>query len=254
MRAADHRTFREQLSTLLGQVPEGDAEARPAPATTTEPAMIAEAFGRLLKVMARVEEDHDSVSRAPRASQPTARLLEDDVTELGEYAFRLIEELSRRFAHPAMEEQKRQTDDLTIGFALWIARHGGHIETLEPVVDAIARVANTTHDPGALEQLSETIGTIITAVSAVIQKDLDKFNPGRPWRVILLNQGIVATRSHNPAIMERAFSELVQHLPEDAASFFTQGMEQMDALNYPARVREVMERYYRQWSVNRSLH
>jgi hypothetical protein len=254
MPAADHRTFREQLSTLLGHVPQGDAEARPATAATTEPAVIAEAFGRLLDVMARVEEVHASISRTPAISQPTARLPESDVTELGGYAFRLIEELSRPFARHGTDEQKRQIDELTIGFALWTARHGGSIDTLEPVVDAIARVANTTHDTAMLEQLSETIGTIITAVSGVIRTDLDKFNPGRPWRVILLNQGIVATRSHNPAIMERAFSELIQHLPEDAASFFTQGMEQMDALNYPAHVREVMERFYRQWSVNRSLH
>jgi hypothetical protein len=28
----------------------------------------------------------------------------------------------------------------------------------------------------------------------------------------------------------------------------------MDALDYPAQVRKVMEKYHRQWKVNRALH
>ena len=77
---------------------------------------------------------------------------------------------------------------------------------------------------------------------------------GRPWRVLLLNRGIVATRSHDPSTMEEAFTFLIRHLPEDAAQFFAAGMQQMEALNYPAHVRQVMEKYHRQWSLNRTLH
>ena len=47
---------------------------------------------------------------------------------------------------------------------------------------------------------------------------------------------------------------LTRHLPEDAARFFTEGMQQMDALNYPAHVREVMQKYHRQWTLDRALH
>jgi hypothetical protein len=31
-------------------------------------------------------------------------------------------------------------------------------------------------------------------------------------------------------------------------------LEQMEALNYPPQVHQVMEKYHRQWAVNRSLH
>jgi hypothetical protein len=31
-------------------------------------------------------------------------------------------------------------------------------------------------------------------------------------------------------------------------------MQQMDALDYPPHVRKVMEKYHREWPVNRSLH
>jgi hypothetical protein len=135
-----------------------------------------------------------------------------------------------------------------------VADHEGRIDTLEPVVDALALLANNTREPSRLEALSHVISRIVAAVSPLISQDLEKLNPGRPWRVLLLNQSIIATRSHNPELMEQAFAVLTGKLPEDAARFFSEGMQQMDALNYPAPVRKVMEKYHRQWTVNRALH
>jgi hypothetical protein len=54
--------------------------------------------------------------------------------------------------------------------------------------------------------------------------------------------------------MEQAFAQLTSSLPEDAGQFFTEGMQQMDALDYPEPVREVMAKYHRQWNMDRSLH
>jgi hypothetical protein len=94
----------------------------------------------------------------------------------------------------------------------------------------------------------------VAAVSPLISQDLEKLNPGRPWRALLLNQSIIATRSYNPELMERAFDVLTEKLPEDAPRFFTEGMQQMEAQNYPEPVRKVMARYHRRWTVNRALH
>ena len=55
-------------------------------------------------------------------------------------------------------------------------------------------------------------------------------------------------------LMEQAFALLTRHLPEDAARFFTEGMQQMDALDYPEHVRAVMAKYHRRWTLDRSLH
>jgi hypothetical protein len=54
--------------------------------------------------------------------------------------------------------------------------------------------------------------------------------------------------------MEQAFESLIEHLPEDAPSFFREGMEQMNALDYPEQVRAVMARYYQRWCVPERLH
>ena len=83
---------------------------------------------------------------------------------------------------------------------------------------------------------------------------LERGNPEHPWRVLNLNRAIVATHTHNPRVMEEAFETLLQNLPEDAPAFFREGMGRMEALNYPPRVREVMERYYRKWCLQHTLH
>ncbi len=178
----------------------------------------------------------------------------EDVTELGEYGLNLCSAAS----HWARQQQDSETladlQELIATYALWLAREGAELLTLEPVVDALAYFANQTHDPQQLTQLYSNMGDILDAVAAVIRQDLEKTNPGRPWRVLNLNRAIVATRTHNPELMEEAFKILVENLPEEAPRFFSEGMEQMELLNYPAPVREVMAKYNRQWNLNRSLH
>jgi len=232
------------LDSLLPACIEAGATGSPAAQGANDPSSLVEAFRQLLNVMARIESD----ARADRLSDSA------DVTEIGEYALRLQEALATLATNTGLEDQQEALALVSINIALWVADHGGRIDTLEPVVDALALLANNLREPSRLEALSHVISRIVAAVSPMISQDLEKLNPGRPWRVLLLNQSIVATRSHNPELMEQAFSVLTGKLPEDAARFFSEGMQQMDALNYPKHVRKVMEKYHRQWTVNRALH
>ena len=246
------------MQTLNGQIPDiqatitgimetcKQANDRPAALQDAETDLptLEQAFEQLLDVMNRIESDVQSSGDASTG----------DITEIGEYALRLQETLSGIADKLGLSEQKQPLACVSINMALWVADHDGRLESLEHVVDAIAQIANSTQDPQQLEQLSSVMARIINAVSVLISEDLEKMNPGRPWRVLLLNYGIVATRSHNTASMEAAFAELTSKLPEDATRFFSEGMQQMDALDYPSRVRKVMEKYHREWPVNRSLH
>jgi hypothetical protein len=69
-----------------------------------------------------------------------------------------------------------------------------------------------------------------------------------------MNYSIVATRTLTPELMEAAFRVLTEKLPEDAPRFFDEGMQQMDAQNYPPAVREVMEKYHREWRADSPTH
>jgi hypothetical protein len=211
--------------------------------------LLSAAFRQLVDVMARVEAD----SRMEGGGQTPHRAGGEDITELGEYAFKLQESLAALVKQELVEQQD-SVAGLTVDLALWVAAHGGRLDSIEALVDALALIANRTTDPHELGELSAVMGRITGAVSPLIREDLEKINPGRPWRVLLLNRGIVATRSHDPATMEEAFALLIRYLPEDAPRFFAAGMQQMEALNYPAQVRAVMERYHRQWTDKRTLH
>ena len=232
------------LDSLLPACIEAVAAGVPAAKGVDDPSTLVEAFRQLLNVMARIESD----ALADRMSDSA------DITEIGEYALRLQEALAALATKTGLNDRQEALALVSINIALWVADHGGRIDTLEPVVDALALLANNLREPARLEELSLIISRIVAAVSPMISQDLEKLNPGRPWRVLLLNQSIIATRSHNPEIMEQAFAVLTEKLPEDAPRFFTEGMQQMDALNYPAHVRKVMEKYHRQWTRNRALH
>lgn len=205
---------------------------------------LAQAFDQLVDVLVRAAADTASTGESGAA----------DITEIGAYALQLHARLAAAAEQLGLAGQRDALARLVINLALWVAAQGGRIDSLEAVVDALALLANTTREPARLEELSSVFSRIIAAVPPVISQDLEKSNPGRPWRVLLLNQSIVATRSYNTALMEQAFEVLTGKLPEDAARFFSEGMQQMDALDYPAHVRAVMEKYHRLWTVNRSLH
>ena len=200
--------------------------------------------------MARVEAD----GQAEASDRTGRRAGDEDITELGEYGFRLQENLASLVDQAGPAELKDTMAALIVDLALWVAAHGGRLDSIEALVDALALIANRTTDPRELGRLNEVMGRIIDAVSPLIREDLEKINPGRPWRVLLLNRCIVATRSHDADRMTEAFDFLVDHLPEDAPGFFAAGMQQMEALDYPAHVRRVMEKYHRRWVVNPALH
>jgi len=214
--------FRDQLDEPLADLLEAwQLQDNPSDAPgSSSPPLLGEAFQRLYDAMQRTEASLSDDSAISVGNQASAK----DVTEMGEYALELFDQSLHWANHLDLPVVFETLQRFTIAMARWIARHGGELLHLDPVVDA------------------------------PIQQDLDKSSPGRPWRILHMNRAIVATRTHQPDVMEEAFTVLVRHLPEDAPGFFTQGMEQMDLLNYPPHVREVMDRYYRKWSVKRSLH
>ena len=242
-------TFRDQLAEPLAELLETwqlqDDKSGPG---ESSPPLLVETFPQLYDAMQRTEASLGSLTAG--GNQPST----EGVTELGEYALELFDQSLHWANHLDLPVVFDTLQAFTIAMACWIGRHGGELINLEPVTDALARAANRTQEAADLLTLYSAMGEVIEATADAVSQDLDKSNPVRPWRILHLNRAIVATRTHQPDVMDEAFAVLIEHLPEDAPGFFTQGMEQMDLLNYPPHVREVMDRYYRKWSVNRSLH
>jgi len=237
------KTFRTLLHSAVA---EHLSEVTAETAAEQTPEQLLAGMEKAIDVMERA--DADAVSK-----QGEAALSDDEITEIGDYALDLLGALVE-LDESTSGHQNRDLTRLTIPISLWIARQGGHINKLELVVNSLAAWANELQDTIQIAELARVMREIIDAASDEIRQDLEQSNPMRPWRIINLNYGIVATRSHDPALMDAAFAVLVENLPQDARAFFREGMEQMDVVGYPREVREVVERYDRMWGAGDTLH
>ncbi|MEE9343877.1 MAG: hypothetical protein V3V12_09615 [Gammaproteobacteria bacterium] len=177
-----------------------------------------------------------------------------DIPSLGEYALNLCTNGSSLAGKLSLPQVQSEFEKLSVTIALWIARNQGELITLEIVVDGLAKYANLAKEPEELRKIYAVISEIMSVIATPLRLDLDKSNPGRPWRILNLNRAIIATRTHQPAIMEEAFEAFIHNLPEEAPGFFTEGMKQMEQMTYPDPVRNVMESYYLKWANDKELH
>ncbi len=176
-----------------------------------------------------------------------------EINTVGEYGLHLIDELAQVAASLEQTRLASEIEHLAMPFALWIARHGGEIRHLQPVVNALAHYANQVSHPQEMAALYTQCCELIDAVSPACE-DASGTDPQHPWRLLLLNRAIVATRSHNPELMEPAFDAVVEMLPNDARGFFAEGMEQIAIIDYPEAVRDVIRRYFLMFASSRRLH
>ena len=238
LRALLHSAVADNISELTQSAPDTDSEENPE--------QLLAGLEKAIDVMERA--DADAAARPDKAF-----LSEAELSGIGDFAMSRLEAIVERIENSS-GHQNRDLARLSIPIALWVARSGGQINRLELVVNSFAAWANELQDTVQIAELARVVREIIDAASDKIRRDLDQSNPMRPWRIINLNYGIVATRSHDPELMDEAFAVLVENLPQDARAFFREGMQQMDIVGYPDEVREVVERYDRMWGSGNTLH
>lgn len=211
---------------------------------------IVQAMMQAIDVMQRAEADFETHARNRDTAPP---LTADEVNEIGDYALSLIEALVSN-EQAVTGHQNRDLMRLTIPVSVWVADRGGRLQQIELVVNSLAGYANELKDTLQLQELCRVMEKIINATDENIRRDLEQTNPMRPWRILNLNYGIVATRSHNTSLMEQAYDTLVKNLPQDARQFFREGMQQMDIIGYPDEVRAVVLKYDQMWGSESTLH
>jgi len=166
----------------------------------------------------------------------------ETITEIGEFGSYLLEKLY----FESLENVKHQQmyNYLALAFTYWVVRNEGSINKLECFVTALAQTANILHDKISLESLYEVATFIVYATSDDLKLKPTGSDLDNPWKILIMNYGIIATRTHTPELMESAYKTLIQYFPGDAPEFFRKAKSEMDRLNYPQYVRNVVERYY----------
>lgn len=167
-----------------------------------------------------------------------------EATEIGDHGFILLLKLVDLMEKLDLPHRRREIEQISLIFARWVIHFNGQLKHIEPVVNAFAHSANNMKDKKSLFALEELMSMVVDASSDEIKHDLESSNLYRPWRLLHINRGIVATRTHDSDIMKKVFDEMILYLPREAASFFSEGMQEMDALDYPPNVRKTIEEYF----------
>ncbi len=84
----------------------------------------------------------------------------------------------------------------------------------------LSDIANQTNEPDSLIKLHKVAEETTSFAHEMIKTDIDKSESGHPWRILNLNHGIIASRTHNTDIMNLVFEQLLLRLPDDVAIFY----------------------------------
>jgi len=237
----DITSITEQFSDLAQQIIDSWEDLQMESKRQKTPDLLLDAMQRLGRTLSSHEQNQEADNT-------------NEINALGDYGIQLIVEMSDCCAELGLHEQARTFENLTLPFAIWIARHGAELRHPEPIINALAYHANHLAEPEDMASVFAIANEIMEAISPNISQDENNHHPERPWRLLLLNRGIIATRTLNPSFMEHAFNAIAEYLPDDAPSFFEQGMEQLDIIGYPEQVRKVMQDYYLKFCSNRTIH
>ena len=239
---ADLSFLRERLRELASQLSDVWESAGRSREEAGAPTQVGEAMLQLIDVLRQIENDD-----TPQPGNAT------EINTLSEYGLHLLDELAKCAAGLDQTALAAEIEQLSLPYAVWIARQGGEIRHLSPVVNALAHLANQASRPVVMAALYSLCCELVEAASPALEEPAAR-DPQHPWRLLLLNRAIVATRSHNPELMESAFDAVVEHLPSDAQGFFAEGMEQTAIIDYPDPVRELMRRYFLAYAAPKRLH
>ena len=169
------------------------------------------------------------------------------ITDISQYALELLDRLAQQLRVLDIHDQRDRMARIYVSLTLWFARRGAVIDNLAGTADGFANLVNGENDQAELAKLTLLIQEVLQVASSDMQKDEDRSDPWRPWRVLNLNSGIAATRALDPMLMQETFDLLEQRLPDDMPGFFADGRRRMKGQNVPDEIRAVMEQYADKW-------
>jgi len=167
----------------------------------------------------------------------------DEATDIGTHGLTLILKMIDLMLKLDLPNKRHEIEQISLIFATWTMQYDGKINFLEPIVNAFAQAANSLSSKKSLAALSEIMSEVVMSCSDEIKQDFDSANLYRPWRLLLINRGIVATRTNDTDLMISSFDDLIRYLPQDAPGFFEEGIAEMNEKNYPEQVKQVIVEY-----------
>jgi hypothetical protein len=198
------------------------------------------------------KHDQPEAKQSRRRSDQSS--LPDNLSELTNQCINNLAELAQLGDIMESRCQSAEIRELIFPLALWLSDLSGQIHQMSIVVDVVAKLANKQHNTETLTTMYHQVSQIINAIPNTQIENRTDEEAQATWRLLIINHSIIATRTHDSSIIEAAYQNLVERIPEEAPYFFSQAMEQMRLIDYPKSVCNIVEKYYLQWSDQSTLH
>ena len=179
---------------------------------------------------------------------PDGNLALDDIEEVTNAGLTASAELEGWVNQTAGDTSLMLLDNLTLGLTLWAMRHHVNIAVSEPIVNALARRVNlATSKQETAAVFAMTQGTI-EHLRPQLERDLERSNPERPWRLLNVNFAIASIRTGDTALMRFAFDQFNLALPDECAGFYAEALSVADRSGLPADTRTFIADECRRWT------
>ncbi len=229
-----NRAARRDFDQAAGALTAAFEKSGPFPGQEVTPPLLVEAVRQCLDIALRVDETGDDMPP-------------EDLDEIGTHALECLSDLGLWAYQLKLDAERAVIEDLALDMAQWIARHGGRITVLEPVVNALARQANATQDPVALAALFERARSVIEGVAPDDASATD-MAAQQPWLTLHFNCAIIATRTQQIDLMNAAYDLLEKHLPQHCMAFYEEGLRESQKAVYGDHVRRIMGERLATWT------
>lgn len=194
--------------------------------------------GDFLAVMSRLDHEYG----------PDRVLPMDDVADAIDEALRALAELESWLIRFGLEVHLPNLQTVDIGIGYWAMRHELPIGTVEPIVNALAAQSNAAESRQETAAVYAMMQGFIRHFSPLLQADLERSNPQRPWRLLNLNFAITAIRTGDESLMRYAFDTLNAHLPYDLPGFYEEAQALASRPGFPLGSRGLIEAEFTRWT------
>ncbi len=200
----------------------------------SNPRILQQAWQELCNVIERIEKSSN-------------QLTQQELNEIANHGIKLHLQAISWIERLQAQELVRPILKSLLFFSAWAGQRNCELDEIEFIINALSEYSNRAKEQSELQELAQISNKIIHAFPKALQAESDSTDPGKPWRVLLLNNAIIATRSNQDQLIEQAYQLIGKHLPEDAPGFFAEAMRQMEKINYPDNVKILARRYYELW-------
>jgi hypothetical protein len=227
---ATRRAFDQAAAALITEF----ERAGPFPGQEVTPPLLAEAVRECLETCQLVDAEEQVLPL-------------EEVDELCTYALECLTDMGLWAWQLKFDAHRIAIEDLALDMAQWFIKHGGEITVLEPVVNALARQANQTHDTAGLNALFDCACGVIAHVAPGIAESTDR-DTLQQWLTLHFNCAIIATRTQQPDLMNAAYDLLETHLPAHCQAFYAEGVRESAKPVYGPHVGTMMRERLAKWT------